>query len=146
MALRTTSTKGELMKKLNIESDQLKRFVIESNRIERIVRSHEALQAEVTAHRHFLLRDEVSVAGLNALLAVLAPGALLRSQRGMDVTVGRYQPPAGGPDVLTELTTFCHLITVITKNGHSRAKAYHSRRYSSSKARSRDRVGHCRPC
>lgn len=77
-------------------------FVRESNRIEGILR--EPSDAEITAHRDFLMnRDPVTVERLQAFVAVVAPGHVLREQRGLNVRVGNHIAPSGGPFIRTEL-------------------------------------------
>ncbi len=83
-------------------------FVRESNKIEGIIR--EPSKAEMDAHRVFL---NTSIACLEELslkdfVAVVAPGKLLREKKGMDVRVGGYIAPRGGPaisDSLIEILT-----------------------------------------
>lgn len=83
-------------KKRNAAVDLLE-FVRESNRIEGIVR--EPTAQELTATRAFLALSCLTVGDLSALVAVLQPGAALRTRRGMDVRVGAYVPPPGGPEI-----------------------------------------------
>lgn len=85
---------------------ELVAFVAESNRIEGIVRQPTC--AEIAAHVEFLETDlcHSSAAGIGALerlVAVLQPGALIRSRGGMNVRVGYHFPPPGGPDILFQL-------------------------------------------
>ncbi len=70
-------------------------FVRESNRIEGIIR--EPLPVEVEAHELFLGPDIPTVVRLEELVAAIQPGAELRRQRGMNISVGNHYPPAGGP-------------------------------------------------
>lgn len=89
-------------------------FVRESNRIEGILR--EPTADEIAATEAFV----ASVYGpfiedVEALVTVFAPAHRLRDERGLNVRVGRYVAPAGGPvirDRLEELLARvrnCHL-------------------------------------
>lgn len=76
-------------------------FLIESLGIEGIHR--EPTKEEMDATREFLCAFSVTVDSLCALQAVYAPGMPLRTQKGMDVRVGRYVAPPGGPTILRKL-------------------------------------------
>ena len=78
----------------------LKDFVEESNRIEGIVR--QALPQEVLAHMKFL-KQPPTVRTLTQFILAIQPDAALRYRRGMDVWVGSYKPPPGGPEILAGL-------------------------------------------
>jgi hypothetical protein len=69
-------------------------FIRESNRIEGIRR--DPTDEEITAHEILLDLEEVSVADLEAFVARVQPGAVLR-RGGQNVRVGDYLPPNGGP-------------------------------------------------
>lgn len=75
----------------------LKDFVAESNRIEGILR--EPTQDEVIATRDFINKPFLSVADFEELVQVYAPGHKLRDSRGLDVRVGNYIAPRGGPAI-----------------------------------------------
>ena len=81
-------------------SEQLEAFVRESNRIEGIMRAPS--QDELDAHIAFL-RLPTSVQVLEAFVSIVQPGAVLRRYKGMNVIVGKDQPPGGGPWIETEL-------------------------------------------
>jgi hypothetical protein len=74
---------------------QLQAFVEESNRIEGIRR--EPTIDEVEAHEFVLMRP-ISVQSLEGFVEVVA-GQELRRRKGMDVRVGSYLPPPGGPKI-----------------------------------------------
>lgn len=76
-------------------------FVNESNRIEGILRS--ATQEEIAAHESFVSRIRPTIEDLQTLVSVLEPGAVLRDKAGLDVRVGSYYPPRGGPDIKKKL-------------------------------------------
>jgi hypothetical protein len=72
-------------------------FVRESNRIEGILR--DPTEAEVAAFLHFLDVDCPRVDDIERFVAVNQPGAVLRRARGLDVRVGSYVAPPGGPGI-----------------------------------------------
>ena len=76
-------------------------FLTESNAIEGIMRP--PTDGEVKATVNFLRLSEVKVSNLVHLVEVYAPGHQLRSLVGLDVRVGSYIPPKGGPHILTQL-------------------------------------------
>ena len=78
----------------------VRKFVEESNRIEGIDR---ITDAELEAHFKFLRLDRPTVDSLEALVAVLQPNAQLRRREGLDVRVGTYYPPRGGPAIEEDL-------------------------------------------
>lgn len=78
-------------------------FVRESNRIEGIGR--EPTEQEVNAHRDFLKLQFIRVEDLENLVSVLQPGAKLREEAGMDVRVGDYVAPRGGPEIVERLSS-----------------------------------------
>ncbi len=81
-------------------SNAMRDFVSESNRIEGILRP--PTQHEIDAHHEFL-RVGPSVGSLVNFVGVIQPDAALRIQPGMDVRVGRYVAPPGGPSIRATL-------------------------------------------
>lgn len=79
---------------------ELREFIRESNRIEGIVR--EPSDTEIAAHQRFLA-GELSINALVRLVAAVQPDACLRDRSGLDVRVGTFYPPPGGPLIQTEL-------------------------------------------
>lgn len=75
----------------------LYKFVKESNSIEGIDRGPS--KAELKAHETFFNLPIITVHTIETLLGVLQPNAQLRNRKGLDVRVGMYMPPAGGPDI-----------------------------------------------
>lgn len=75
----------------------LARFIAESNRIEGILRPPTPL--EIEAHRLFLELPKIRISALCGLVGVLAPGHRLRDQSGLNVRVGDYIAPGGGPHI-----------------------------------------------
>ncbi len=76
-------------------------FLRESNLIEGITRDPTA--DEIDAAEHFVRLVQVGVAGLCSLQAVIAPGKPLREKLGMNVRVGQYVAPRGGPQIRLDL-------------------------------------------
>jgi hypothetical protein len=80
--------------------EDARRFVIESNLIEGIIR--DPTDSEVAAHvALFLYADcmHLEVRHLHELQNVIAPGCPLRDRPGMNVRVGDYAAPSGGPAI-----------------------------------------------
>jgi hypothetical protein len=75
-------------------------FIRESNRIEGILR--EPTPEEVDAH-HAFLREPVTLSSLLKFVAVIQPDAVIRDRAGLNVAVGRYLPPPGGPEIVVSL-------------------------------------------
>jgi Fic/DOC family len=82
---------------------QLETFLHESNHIEGICRGPS--DAETEAFRRFLRCANPTAATLGDLQAVFAPGMPIRERLGMDVRVGNYIAPAGGPAIVRRLNT-----------------------------------------
>lgn len=83
-------------------STDMYNFVKESNKIEGIRR--EPTASEIAAHEHFMARGEITQRDLEELVDKLQPGAVLRARPGLDVRVGNYYPPPGGPEIVIRLT------------------------------------------
>ena len=80
--------------------EELHAFVRESNRIEGI---YQVRDAELEAHRLFWALPSISLSEIERFVAVVQPGAKLRSREGMNVRVGRYYPLPGGEVVVQRL-------------------------------------------
>lgn len=78
-----------------MHEDDLRKFVEESNRIEGIL---ETTREEIAAHRAFFAHRKLSVAKLERFVNEVA-GVELRKRKDMNVSVGGYYPPAGGPHI-----------------------------------------------
>lgn len=78
----------------------LRTFIRESNRIERIL--HEPTDKEIAAHERLLAKGP-SVAELVEFVTTVQPDARLRDHPGLDVRVGSFVPPRGGPEIASEL-------------------------------------------
>jgi len=77
-------------------------FIKESNRIERIFR--DPTEEEIQAHSTLLDEKTMTVGVLEHFVDQIAPGIKLRDKVGMDVRIGHYYPPRGGPEVRERLT------------------------------------------
>lgn len=73
-------------------------FVRESNKIEGITRT--PTKAEVAEYHRFMALPIVSTKDMVDFVKVYQPDAELRNQDGLDVRVGSYYPPRGGPEIL----------------------------------------------
>ncbi len=76
-------------------------FVKESNRIERIYR--EPLHEEVQEMTRFMSLSTITINELEAFVSVYQPDAKLRDKYDMNVRIGSYYPPFGGPEIRKEL-------------------------------------------
>lgn len=84
----------------SLRAFDLTAFVRESNRIEGIIRPPTAL--EIWAHERFLAQTPNATA-LMEFVRVVQPDARLRNLPGLDVVVGQYYPPPGGPAIEQKL-------------------------------------------
>jgi hypothetical protein len=73
------------------------KFVRESNEIERIFR--EPTIEEIEEFKRFVVLPRITIDELLKFLKVYQPDALLRDSRLLNVRVGRYYPPRGGPEI-----------------------------------------------
>lgn len=79
----------------------LRGFIAESNRIEGIHRA--VTRGEMVAHEHLLAAPALTVPLLESFVWTIAH-APIRKSVGMNVRVGNHLPPAGGPEIIGELT------------------------------------------
>lgn len=79
----------------------LEDFVRESNRIEGILR--DPFEDEIGAHERLLLLDKITVPEMEAFVAIIQPGAILRREVGLNVRVGNHIAPPGGPIIEAQL-------------------------------------------
>ena len=84
----------------DIRPYELVDFIRESNRIEGIVR--EPTANEIAAHETFLEKSP-SIESLSKFVSEVQPNAMPRKYDGLDVVVGRYVPPPGGPEIVLRL-------------------------------------------
>lgn len=85
-------------------------FVVESNRIEGI---SGARPVEVAAHAQILSTLYPKVDDVQAFVDAIGGGEL-RDHRGMNVRVGRYHPPPGGPEITRALTVLLQDLPVVS--------------------------------
>lgn len=79
-------------------------FVRESNRIEGIHYSGRQLRADIELHNEFLAKDVMVPPTIEGFAVCITRGVgYLRKHDGMDVRVGFYVPPRGGPEVAKAL-------------------------------------------
>lgn len=83
------------------ERERLATFLSESLRIEGIERASSPAEIEET---WLFLEKKLGLAAVRRLQAVYAPEKLLRDQPGMNVWVGSYAAPPGGPEMGRRLT------------------------------------------
>lgn len=82
----------------------LRSFVIESNKIEGIWRPEGVLDVEEEALVAFVQLPAVTVVDIESLVSIFTAGqARLRQEEGMDVRVGSFIPPKGGPGIVKSL-------------------------------------------
>ena len=89
---------------MNIPGKTLKDFVKESNRIEEIIRA--PLSLEIVSLSELLETPRNLLCYQNVLdfVGVLEPTAQVRQYSGMNVRVGDYVPPRGGPLILADFS------------------------------------------
>jgi hypothetical protein len=80
-----------------VNQEQLIEFVRESNAIERIYR--EPSEEEINELDRFIHKKRITIEWLNQFVSIYQSDAKLRRDYGMDVRVGKYVPPMGGPEV-----------------------------------------------
>lgn len=106
---------------VSIKPATLVDFIRESNRIEGILR--EPSREEIGAHQDFLDQPPTTKS-LIEFVAAIQPNAMIRDRPGLNVVVGRYLPPPGGP----EITVSLHAILTDTSDPfltHQRYEALH---------------------
>lgn len=82
-------------------------FLLESNAIEGI---HDPLSSDfIDICGEFLYFKEVTLTRLNLLQSIIAPDKPLRIHSGMNVQVGSYVAPLGGPHIKSELENILDL-------------------------------------
>lgn len=82
-------------------SGQLHDFVRESNMIEGIQRA--PTQAEIAASERFLDLVQPKATDMGDMQAVFSPDRPLREHPGMNVSIGNYLAPPGGPQIVQQL-------------------------------------------
>lgn len=90
--------------------------IAESNRIEEILRP--PTNAEIEEFNLFLGLDEVTLGDLDAFVSIYQPNARLRIRSGMDVQVGGYVAPLGGPKIADDF------INIVNRANTNPVQAY----------------------
>lgn len=103
-ALGSTASRS-LQRHLATDDGGLIAFLHESLMIEGIRRN--PTTEEIDATKRFLSLFSMSAQALGDLQAVYAPGHPLRECDGMNVRVGNYVAPAGGPKIIRRLQDIC---------------------------------------
>ena len=93
---------------LSKEDAELYQFLLESDWIER----EYPLDGELEAAKKFLAIRYISVDDIREVAAAVCRGASLRDCFGMDVRVGKYKPPLGGPSIPHELRLILEKVNV----------------------------------
>jgi len=83
-------------------------FVRQSNAIEGL--NHTPYRYELEALEYFLSLPYVAIEDLQDYISKIQPGAVLRDKFGLNVRVGAYRPPEGGPDIYGSLSLLLFLI------------------------------------
>ena len=91
-------------------------FIVESNKIEGILR--DPTEEEMKEFFRFMELPLITVEELQKFVSVYQPNAKLRDKYGMDVRVGRYYPPQGGPNITRGLNNLLDFVN------HPRGDAY----------------------
>lgn len=98
---------------------KLTALVCESNAIEGIYR--EPTDAELEATERFVTLPEMKVEDVQKLVSIYQPDAILRDRAGLDVRVGSYIAPRGGPQIRWNLAT---LLADINRDRRDAYKAH----------------------
>lgn len=91
--------------KVSHSTNELIQFIAESNRIEGIDRP--PTDQEIEAHERLLSLFHIHPVTLGNFQAVIAPDKPLRERAGMNVRVGGYIAPPGGPNIVRRLQVLC---------------------------------------
>lgn len=83
-----------------LTSTQIREFVLHSNAIEGI---QSTSGGELEATLEFLQKEIVYIEDLTKLVSVYAPGNVLHDRPGLNVRVGSYHAPPGGPQIAERL-------------------------------------------
>ena len=86
---------------MNVSNNYLRKFLIESNKIEGIDSFDRGEQME--AARLCLAADALQISHLCRFVETIQTDAQIRGKPGLNVHVGAYTPPLGGPHVMSAL-------------------------------------------
>lgn len=87
----------------------IRNFMQESNRIEGIYR--EPFVEEMAATEKFCALERITISDLVDLVKVYQPNAVPRFSQGLNVRVGKYVPPSGGPHIQSRLQELLDMIS-----------------------------------
>jgi hypothetical protein len=76
-------------------------FIRESNKIEGIIR--DPTQEEIAEFNRFFKLRIITIEELERFVSVYQPGAKLRDEYNLNVRIGKYYPPFGGPEIRDKL-------------------------------------------
>lgn len=93
---------------MDYELMRAEQFITESNKIEGINRP--PLESEIEEYFRFTELEEITIEDLEKFVNVYQPKARLRDKHGLNVRVGSYHPPKGGPQIRSELTHLLFLV------------------------------------
>lgn len=99
-------------------------FIIESNKIEGI--HSPPTQLEIDAHNNFMKLENITVQDLKDFVFAYQPNARLRDMIGMNVMVGNYHPPEGGPDIKSSLELLLFNVNIGMLNPYNAHIKYES--------------------
>lgn len=88
-------------KQIEFSHNDLVSFARESNAIEKIYR--DPTKDEIDELERFINLENVTVEDLKHFVKIYQPDSMLRDKLDMNVRVGRYIPPFGGPEILLSL-------------------------------------------
>ena len=93
--------KDEVVDNLQFDESRLRAFAYQSNLIEGIECG--PTQEEFEEYKRFLKLDLIAIGDLRDFVGIIQPGARLRDEPGMNVSIDRHAPPPGGPAVKKKL-------------------------------------------
>jgi Fic family protein len=94
--------------------------VAESNMIEGILRK--PTMEELKEHDRFMQLKEVSIADIERFVGIYQPDARLRSEPGLDIHIGSFTPPPGGPQIMELLQ---NLVDTVNRGFVNAVRAHH---------------------
>jgi hypothetical protein len=106
-----------------IRDDALLDFISESNKIEGL---YPKPTAQLCAYIDFLTLNTVYRGDVQRFVAAIEPAARLRDQPGLDVRVGNYFPPPGGPGISLQLDAVLEMMQQRRRTPFSLHVAYES--------------------
>ncbi len=84
-----------------MSNQEILQFIHESNAIEGIYR--EPFQLEIDEFIRFMALDVITINELVKFVSIYQPNAKLRDIYGLNVRIGSYYPPFGGPELRESL-------------------------------------------